>query len=640
MKTFKQILPVFIALIVICIVMSVLSSNFLSVDNIRNVLMQASINAVIAAGMTFVIITAGIDLSVGSVVAFAGMILGFSLHSGMPWYLAVLTGIGAGGICGLLNGLLITRGKLPPFIVTLGMMSIARGFALILNNGRPVSGFDDSFRFIAEGSILGIPVLIWITLIVYIAGYLILQKTPFGRYVYAIGGNIKAAKLSGINTNKVLVIVYIISGLMAGLASVMLTSRINSSQPTAGLMYELDAIAATVIGGTSLMGGYGFISGTIIGALIISIIRNGLNLMNVSSFLQQVVIGCVIIFAVLIDSIRNSRSGFDLGRLFKKYSVAVVFICVIIIGGITYFGIKSNKNSDMPKIAFIMKTLNNPFFISMSDGARKEIAGHPEYKLIVQAPERETDVERQMQMVENAITEKVAAICITPSAEKEILPALLKADEAKIPLILVDSNIDEKLAKDMNVTYNTFIGSDNYNGGVLAARYIAKKLDGRGNVAVIEGMPGAQTNEQRKGGFLDTIKQYPGMKVAAVQPADYERGKGYDVAQNILQANRDLNAIFACSDLMALGAVEAVKQAGKEGRILIIGFDALDDAKKEIMNGSMTGTIAQFPGLMGRQAIESAMKIINGEKVPHRQSTRIELITKDVLEKEGYKPEQ
>ena len=631
MKTIRQIFPVIVALILICVVMSVLSPNFLTVNNITNVIMQASINAVIAAGMTFVILTAGIDLSVGSVIAFVGIILGFSLHADIPVVFAILIALAAGGACGLFNGLLITKGKLPPFIVTLGMMSIARGSALMLNSGRPVSGFSDSFRYIASGTIAGIPVMIIITIIVFIVCFMVLRRTPFGRYVYAIGGNEEATRLSGINTKKVLVWVYVISGVLAGLAAVMLTSRINSAQPTAGLNYELDAIAATVIGGTSLMGGFGFVSGTLVGALIMSVIRNGLNLLNVSSFLQQIVIGSVIILAVLVDSLKNRGGGFSIKAFWKKHFIPIIIVVVFMIGGVIYNGIVSYRTVNRPKIAFIMKTLNNPYFINMEIGAKKEIKKFPEYQLIVQAPVLETDVEMQMSMVENMITQKVKAICITPSAEKDILPAIEKANKANIPVIIVDSSIDEKLAETMGVTYETFIGSDNYQGGIIAAKYIAEKLKGKGEVAVIEGMPGAQTNEQRKMGFIDTIKKYPAIKVVAAQPANFERAKGYTVAQNMLQAHPKIEGIFACSDLMALGAMEAVSQAGLEGQIFIIGFDASNEAQDNILNGRMAGSIAQFPDKMGAEAVECAIRAVNGEKLPKEQLTEIKLITKKYL---------
>ena len=632
MKTIRQILPVIVALILLCVVMSVLSPNFATVDNVTNVIMQASINAVLAAGMTFVIITAGIDLSVGSVVAFVGIILGFSLHAEIPLILAIVIALGAGGLCGLINGLLITKGKLPPFIVTLGMMSIARGGALLLNNGRPVSGFSESFRFIANGHFIGIPVLIWLTIIVYIIAFIVLRKTPFGRYVYAIGGNEEAARLSGIKTKKVLLCVYIICGVLAGLASVMLTSRINSAQPTAGLMYELDAIAATVIGGTSLMGGFGFVCGTLIGALIMSVIRNGLNLLNVSSFLQQVIIGCVIILAVLVDSLKHRSTGFEIKFFLKKYFIPIIVVAVFCVAGLTYFGYRSYSVTQKPKIAFIMKTLNNQFFIDMEEGAREELKKYPEYQILVQAPERETDVEMQMRMVENMITQKVSAICIAPSADKDILPAIQKANKANIPVIIVDSNIDDKLAEKMGVHYATYIGSDNYKGGEIAADYLSKIMNGFGNVALIEGVPGATSVEKRKDGFLDGLKKYHGMKLIASQPANCERNLAYNVTQNILQANSKINAIFTVNNVMTLGCAEAVKQGGYKDSVKVLGFDGDKEIYDAIRNGDILGSVIQFPKLIGRGAVDSAIKIINGEKVPHTQYSKIELITKENIQ--------
>lgn len=252
--------------------------------------------------MTFVIITAGIDLSIGSVLAFSGVVMASALHAGVPIPLSILVGFSVGYVSGTINGLLISYGKLPPFIATLGMMSIARGSALWYTNGRPISGFSDSFRFLATGDILFIPTSVWIMAIVYIIAHFVLTKTKLGRYTYAIGGNEKAAILSGINVNRYKNIIYGVSGLLGGLGAVILTARLNSAQPIAGVMYELDAIAATVIGGTSLMGGEGTIYGTLIGALIIGVLRNGLNLLGVPSFIQQIVIGAVIIGAILLDT--------------------------------------------------------------------------------------------------------------------------------------------------------------------------------------------------------------------------------------------------------------------------------------------------------------------------------------------------
>ena len=289
-------------LVGLCGLLWILSPFFLTVDNLRNVLEQTSINAVVAVGMTFVILTGGIDLSVGSVVALSGVALATALKAGAPLPVALLAGIAAGSAAGLVNGLLITRGKLPPFIATLGMMSVARGLTLFWTDGRPVSGFDAAFRWLATGRVLTIPVPVLITAALYLAAHFLLNRTRFGLYVYAIGGNEEATRLSGVAVRFHKTMVYVMAGLMSAIASVILTARLNSAQPIAGMMYELDAIAATVIGGTSLLGGSGTIGGTLIGALIMGVLRNGLNLLGISSFLQQVVIGLVIIAAVLVDS--------------------------------------------------------------------------------------------------------------------------------------------------------------------------------------------------------------------------------------------------------------------------------------------------------------------------------------------------
>lgn len=293
----------------LCVVLWALTPHFLTVSNLLNVAEQAAIIAIVAVGMTFVIITGGIDLSVGSVLAFAGVVMASTLHAGVPVPVALAVALGTGLFCGLLNGALITLGRLPPFIATLGMMSVARGTALMFTEGRPVSGFAGGFRSLATDEVLGIPVSVIIMVGVYVVAHFVLTRTKLGRYTYAIGGNEEAALLSGVNVRLYKAAVYGIAGMLSGLAAVILTARLNSAQPIAGMMYELDAIAATVIGGTSLLGGEGTVVGTLIGALIMAVLRNGLNILGVSSFVQQVVIGSVIIAAVLIDMWLKRRAG-------------------------------------------------------------------------------------------------------------------------------------------------------------------------------------------------------------------------------------------------------------------------------------------------------------------------------------------
>lgn len=299
---FAKIGPL-IGLILIMIILGFLSDNFFTLDNILNLLRQVSINALIAFGMTFVILTAGIDLSVGSILALGSALTAGMLTSGMDPLLAVLVGLLIGLALGAVNGLIITKGKVAPFIATLATMTIFRGATLVYTDGRPITGLSDSFTFemIGRGYVFGIPFPVIIMLGIFLILFFVLRKTVFGRKVYAIGGNEEASTLSGIKADRVKIWVYSLTGMLSVLAGIILTSRLNSAQPTAGASYELDAIAAVVIGGTSLMGGRGRIVGTLIGALIIGVLDNGLNLLNVSSFYQQIVKGGVILLAVLLD---------------------------------------------------------------------------------------------------------------------------------------------------------------------------------------------------------------------------------------------------------------------------------------------------------------------------------------------------
>ena len=294
-----------IGLIIFSIIIAFMNDRFLTVPNILNILRQTSINAIIAAGMTFVILTGGIDLSVGSTVAFSGAVAASLIAGGSNVALAVFAALIIGVLIGYLNGLIISKGKIQPFIATLAIMTLVRGATMVFSDGRPISiGYEknaDTFNSLGAGEILSIPVPIYIMIIVFILAYYILKHTRLGRYVYSLGGNEEATKLSGINTNRVKTYVYVVSGILAALAGVIMTARLSSAQPTAGTGYELDAIASVVLGGTSLAGGVGSVLGTVIGALIIGILNNALNLMNVSSYYQLMAKGLVILIAVLLD---------------------------------------------------------------------------------------------------------------------------------------------------------------------------------------------------------------------------------------------------------------------------------------------------------------------------------------------------
>ncbi|OOE59004.1 ribose ABC transporter permease [Salinivibrio kushneri] len=295
-----------IALLVLIVVMSFLNSNFFMVDNLLNILRQTSVNAIIAVGMTLVILTAGIDLSVGSVLALCGAFAASLIAVEVPVLVAVPTALFAGAAIGAMTGVVVAKGKVQAFIATLVAMTLYRGVTMVYTDGRPISaGFTetaDAFAWFGTGYLLGIPVPVWLMAIVFIGAWYLLNHTRFGRYIYALGGNESAARLSGINVDRIKIGVYSLCGMLAALAGIIVTSRLSSGQPTAGTGYELDAIAAVVLGGTSLMGGKGKIMGTLIGALIIGFLNNALNLLDVSSYYQMIAKAVVILLAVLVDN--------------------------------------------------------------------------------------------------------------------------------------------------------------------------------------------------------------------------------------------------------------------------------------------------------------------------------------------------
>ena len=283
---------------------------------------------------------------------------------------------------------------------------------------------------------------------------------------------------------------------------------------------------------------------------------------------------------------------------------------------------------DRPRVALVLKTLNSPFFIDLQKGA-EAAAARLGVTLVVQAAEREMDVEKQMQIIENLVQTGVAVLCVAPSGSREIVPALGKAQRAGIPVVIVDERIDEAAAAEAGLHPATFVGSDNAAGGRLAGRHLVETTGGRAKVAVLEGIPGHESGDARLRGFREAIGVAPGVEVVASQTANWERDQGFTVFQNMLQAHPEIDAVFACNDVMALGAVEALGAAGRTGRVRVIGFDAVDDARTAIAAGAMEASVAQFPSEMGRLAVESAVKLIRGETVPREQPTRVALVTRE-----------
>ncbi len=314
-----------------------------------------------------------------------------------------------------------------------------------------------------------------------------------------------------------------------------------------------------------------------------------------------------------------------MGRLNKKLPLLTIIGILLVF---LMFSCQRKRQSEIsgPTVAFVMKTLNNPYFIDMQRGAEKTAEKYG-INLIVQAAEREVDVEKQMQIIENLIQRQVDVLCVAPSGSKEIIPAIIKANKANIPIIVVDTRVDIKTLEESDGKIAAFIGSDNVDGGRIAGNYIIEQLKGIGKVAVLEGIPGHETGDARLKGFHEVIAKQPGIKVVASQTANWERDQGYNVFQNILQSHSDIQALFACNDMMALGAIEAIAAMGKTDNIIVVGFDAIVDGRQAIKEGLMSASIAQHPYEMGKVALEKAWELLQGQPIPQEIPVKIELIT-------------
>ncbi|MFF1376218.1 substrate-binding domain-containing protein [Streptomyces sp. NPDC058308] len=613
------------ALIVLVVAMSLLSGDFLTTQNLLNVGVQAAVTAILAFGVTFVIVSAGIDLSVGSVAALSATVLAWTATSqGLPVWLAAVLAVATGMACGFVNGLLVSYGKLPSFIATLAMLSVARGLSLVISQGSPIA-FPDSVSHLGDtvGGWLPVPVIVMVVMGLVTA--VVLGRTFIGRSMYAIGGNEEAARLSGLRVKRQKIVIYALSGLFAAVAGIVLASRLVSAQPQAAQGYELDAIAAVVIGGASLAGGVGKASGTLIGALILAVLRNGLNLLSVSAFWQQVVIGVVIALAVLLDTLRRkagatpgASSGASGGVRGKgpqavKYAVAAVVVAAVV-GAVSFFN--SGSSGTSTKVGMSLSTLNNPFFVQMKEGAQAEAekAG-----IDLTVTDAQNDASQQSNQLQNFTGEGVKSIIVNPVDSDAAGPAVRGANKQDIPVIAADRGVNKAKTA-------TLVASDNVAGGRLAAKTLAEKLGGKGKVVVLQGTPGTSASRERGQGFAEGIKAYPGIDVVARQPADFDRTKGLDVMTNLLQSHKGVNGVFAENDEMALGAVKAL--GDKAGRsVPVVGFDGTPDGLKAVEAGTLYASVAQQPAELGKIAVRNAVRASQGKKVQETVKVPVKVVT-------------
>ena len=612
------------ALAILVVVMSLLSGDFLTAQNLLNVGVQAAVIAILAFGVTFVIIAGGIDLSVGSVAALSATVLAFlATVEGVPVWLALPLAAATGIACGLVNGALVAYGKLPPFIATLAMLSIARGLSLVLSEGSPIA-LPDSVARLGQslGGWLPVPVLIMLVMVLITA--VILRRTFAGRAMYAIGGNEEAARLSGIRVKRHQIGIYALSGLFAAVAGVILASRLASAQPQAAQGYELDAIAAVVIGGASLAGGVGTAFGTLVGALILAVLRNGLNLLSVSAFWQQVVIGVVIAIAVLFDTLRRRSGGGGTGsgagngsRKKRGIQLAIAAaVTALVVGALSFLG-PNSSSSDAPRVGMSLSTLNNPFFLQMRDGAQAE-ADEAGVELVV--TDAQDDASQQADQIQNFISTGVAGIVINPVDSDAAGPPVGGANNADIPVVAADRGVNE-------ADVETLVASDNVEGGRLAAQEVAEAIGEEGRIVVLQGTPGTSASRERGSGFEEGIAEFPDIEVVARQPADFDRSKGLDVMTNMLQGNGDIDAVFAENDEMALGAAAALSSRGEES--VVIGFDGTPEGLEAVGEGVLHASVAQQPAELGRVALRNAIAAAEGESLEETVMVPVEVVTEE-----------
>lgn len=608
------------ALVVLVVAMSLLSGDFLTTQNLLNVGVQAAVTAILAFGVTFVIVSAGIDLSVGSVAALSATVLAWAAtNEGVPVWIAVVLAVATGIACGFVNGALISYGKLPPFIATLAMLSVARGLSLVISQGSPVP-FPDSVSHLGDtiGGWLPVPVLVMVGMGLLTA--LVLNRTYIGRSMYAIGGNEEAARLSGLRVKRQKLVIYALSGLFAAAAGIVLASRLSSAQPQAAQGYELDAIAAVVIGGASLAGGVGKASGTLIGALILAVLRNGLNLLSVSAFWQQVVIGVVIALAVLLDTVRRKAGAAPAataaapgGRGRLQLALAAVVVAAVI-AAVSLLNPGSSGTST--RIGMSLSTLNNPFFVQMKAGAQ---AAAEDADVELTVTDAQNDASQQANQLQNFTGGSMKAVIVNPVDSDAVGPAVRTANEADVPVVAADRGVNGAKA-------TTLVASDNVEGGRLAARTLAERLGGKGRIVVLQGTAGTSASRERGAGFGAGIKAFPGIEVVASQPADFDRTKGLDVMTNLLQSHPDVDGVFAENDEMALGAAKALgSRAGKS--VAVVGFDGTPDGLKAVGAGTLYASVAQQPGELGRIAVENAVKAARGEEVAPLVKVPVKVVT-------------
>ena len=609
-------------MIILILILSVISPSFFRGQNLLNIIKQASITGVIGVGMTFVLITGGIDLSVGSVMALSGTMAASVAvaEKNMPIALVILVGVGLGALCGLINGIGVSYIGFPPFIMTLGMMTIARGIPLVFTNGTPIFGLSEEFNMIANSRVLGVPSLVIFLVITVLAGHIILSKTVLGRRIYAVGGNEDAARLSGVSTAKVKLFVYVFCGILSGIAGILICSRITSGNGTVAEGYEMNAISAAVIGGVSMTGGSGNVLGMVVGAMILTIIQNSFDIMGVNSFYQNIIKGIIILLAVFLD-LRGKK---------KMLAVAVcVSMCMMAFAGCTSeSGGGSDKKAEQTegkkeesgKVFMTVSNQQNEFMVGMAENFKEvgEAAGYE-----VQLMDADLDATKQVSQIETAISENAEAILVEPCSVDGLTTGLKEAHDAGIPVFVIHNNVS---ATDL---VTSLIHVDVRQGGELKMEQVIKDCGEDAKIAIMTGTLGQDTTNQICGGYDAVLEKYPNVEVVFEGAGNWGATDAAPLAENWLASGKEIDAIVCNNDGMALGVVPVLKSAGKSEQIKVYGLDATNEGLKAVDSGEMAATIYVDSKAEIEKAFEMLEDLKAGKKVDAEYKVPSVLVTKE-----------
>ncbi len=597
---------------------SYLWPDFLKRSNLLAIVDRIVVIAIIAIGMTMVIITGGIDLSVGSLIALSAVISTVLMKAmggleAPAWVIPIgfLAGILCCGLVGGFGGYLVHRYRVAPFITTLGVMMMARGMAFVITGGFSIYQVPEGLTWLGQGRTLAVPNTVILLVALYLAAHIFMSRTRHGRYIYAVGGSEEAARLSGVPIRFVLILVYVASASAAGLGGCIQASQLNTGTPNLGIMYELYVIAAVVVGGTSLSGGKGRIFGTLIGAFIISVLQNGMNLLGIESYTQQVVLGGVILMAVLIDKLRGRSvvaTSSPHKRAFPRWGW-VTAAAVVVLGASVYF-FQKNPSATEGKIGMTCMDLTNPFFKLIANTMEAEAAKYG-YDLV--ALSGEMDAAKQNNQLADFAAQGYDAIFLNPTDSQAVAEGVINAWEVGIPVFTFDVQVTDEEA---NAKLISHIGSDNYQGGRLAAETMMAVTGGSGDIAILS-FPEASSCIFRVAGFRDYLKENNSrLRIVTELSAKGNRSEGFSVATDILQAHPDIVGLFAINDPSALGAYAAIVKANKLEQIKLVGFDASPAGKQAVFEKKLLDTPQQFPTKMAVGTVEAYFKYLEGEALP------------------------